>query len=111
MINWLLFVALSVVAYTLISWFGTVTGSSDSVPETIKSVFTPLSFALLVAGNVFYGVALFYGFSVSSFALAIALAIGAITAWVYSLVVLGSVFQVSQLLGLGLIIIGIFLLG
>ena len=111
MINWFIFVALSIVAYTLISIFADVTASdTDGALQALKNVFTPLGLLLVLIANAIYGVAIYYGFTSTKLAIPIALAIGALTAWFYSLIFLGKVFELNDALGLVLVIVGIFLL-
>ena len=109
--NWIIFIFLSIVAYTLISFFATVTaGGATSPLGALKNVFTPLGLFLLIIANAIYGVAIYYGFTSTKLAIPIALAIGALTAWFYSLIFLDKVFELNDALGLVLVIVGIFFL-
>jgi hypothetical protein len=109
--NWLLFFVLTIVSYTLISWFSAYAGATANGPlDAFKNVLSPLGLGLVLVANILYGVAMYYGFNASKLAIPIAFSIGAIVAWAYSMVYLGKVFELNDLLGVILVLIGIFLL-
>lgn len=111
MISWILFATISTLAYIAISLFGQLSGgSSPSALTTALSVFKPLTFITMVAGNVLWGVAVFYGLQNTTYAVTAAIALGAIVSFIYSAVILGAPITSFRILGIAVILVGIYLL-
>lgn len=110
-IQWLIFLATTVVAYTFIATLGRLGGGeAETAWDSVKNLFTPLVFGVMVVGNLFFVVGVYYGFLVTENAIPIAVTLGVLTSFVYSIVTLGTTVTPPHLAGLGLIIIGIYLL-
>ena len=108
---WLYFVVLIVVMYICIAIIGKVTGgSADSVLGSVKLLFTPLVIFLIFLANTLFAIGIYFGFIVSNNALPISIAIGVVTSYMYSVVTLGVSVTTAKLLGVFLVIIGIYLL-
>lgn len=108
---WIYFVGLTVLMYVAINFIGKISGGeSTSALEAAKAIFSPTVFLLVVGANVLFAISIFYGFSVSSSALAISVAIGVLTAFVFSVVTLGVSVTLTKVLGLVLVVAGIYLL-
>ena len=110
-LNWVSFFALSVVAYLLIGLFSQLTASgSTSLWQTALAEFRPLPLLVILAGNAIWAAGLYFGFKNTNLALPIAISIGVITGFVYSLLFLDATFTPLKLLGVALVLGGIFLM-
>jgi hypothetical protein len=111
LLNSALFVTLGICTYTIIALVGQLLGASQtSAWGAFINGFSPIPALIIVATNPLFGLALYYGFSVSRFAIPMILAIGACTSFFYSLLFLGATFTLTKLLGLFVIFAGIALL-
>jgi multidrug transporter EmrE-like cation transporter len=110
-LNTLLFALLGILTYSIVALVGQLLGTNQpSAWEAFKHGFAPLPALIIVATNPLFGVALYYGFSVSRFAIPMILAIGVATSFLYSLAFLGATFTFTKLAGLLAIFAGILLL-
>ena|SRR3989344_2125324 len=109
--NIALFFISGVIAYTLISFFGQITGGgAKTIVEVVRAVLKPLPLLLLVVGNIFFAMTVFAGFKVTQFAIPAAIALGAAVSFFYSVLVLGGTVTALKVLGVVLILVGIFFL-
>ncbi len=111
MIQWFLFLFLTVCMYICISTIGKVSGgSSNTLIGAVKGVFTLPVLGLMLTSNGLFAAALFYGFHVTANALTIAVAVGVVSTFLYSVVFTGVTVSVLNVLGLLFVVTGIFLL-
>ena len=111
--NWGVFILLGVIAYTLISYFGMVTSTApaSSPLSVVKSIFThPAGLIAMIVGNLLFAVAMYFGVTLTPFALSIMYATGAMTGFAYTWMTDRPDINSVQLLGIALIIGGILLL-
>ncbi len=107
----LIFFILSFVTYTLVALFGQLTGGSGGgFWDDVIAVFKPLPLLVLLVSNLFFAAALSFGFKFSTYAIPMAIAIGVIASFVYSTVFLGGVVTWIKVLGVVVILVGIYLL-
>ncbi len=105
------FVALSFATYTLVAVFGQLTGgSTGTFWQDILAVFKPVPLLVLLASNLLFAAALSLGFRFTRDAIPMAIAIGVLASFVYSLLFLGSEATLTRLAGVVLILVGIYLL-
>ena len=110
-LNWLLFFALSFGAYILIALFGQLTaGESTTLWQVALAEFKPLPLAIILFANAVWATGLYFGFKNTNLALPIAISIGVVTGFVYSLLFLDATFTPLKLLGVALVLGGIFLM-
>ena len=111
MMQWFLFLFLTVCMYACISTIGKVSGgSSDTLIGAVKGVFKLPVLALMLGANGFFAAALFYGFQATANALTIAVAVGVVSTFAYSVAFTGVTVSLLNVLGLVAVVIGIFLL-
>lgn len=111
MMQWFLFLCLTVCMYACISTIGKVSGgSSDTLLGAVRGVFRLPVLALMLGANGFFAAALFYGFHVTANALTIAVAVGVVSTFLYSVAFTGVTVSQLNVLGVGFVVIGIFLL-
>jgi drug/metabolite transporter (DMT)-like permease len=103
--------ALSFITYFLLSLFGQMTGgSAHTFLESIRAVLRPLPLALLLISNLFFASALYVGFKFTPYAIPSAIAIGVIASFLYSILFLGATVTWLKIVGVILIVGGIYLL-
>lgn len=106
-----LFALFSVLAYICISVFAQMTGgTSTSLMQAALLALRPIPILILILGNVFFAMAVFSGFGWTRFSVPAAIAVGVVTAFVYSALFLGGTVTVTKVLGILLILLGIYLL-
>jgi len=111
MLSWIYFIVATSIMYLCIVTVGRLTGGEGvSVLDSVKQLFTPMLLFLVLSTNVLFAIGIYYGFIVSSNALTISVAIGVVISFIYSIVTLGVSVSVTKLIGLALLIIGIYLL-
>jgi drug/metabolite transporter (DMT)-like permease len=107
----LLFFVFSFIAYTLISWFGQLTGGSPgNLREDVLEVFKPIPLLILLVSNAFFAAGLSFGFTFSKDAIPMAVAVGVIASFVYSALFLGANITWLKILGVVFVLVGIYLL-
>ena len=103
-----LFVLSAIVAYTGISYFGQLSGEvKGGALAAFFSTVRPLPLLVVTLANMFFGLALYYGFSITRYAIPATISIGVITSFVYSVLFLGASVTVTKLVGVALVILGI----
>ena len=106
-----LFFVLSLITYTLVAWFGQLTGgSTGTFWQDVLSIFKPLPLLIILVSNAFFAAALSMGFKLSPYAVPMAIAIGVIASFIYSTIFLGGVVTWVKVVGVGAILVGIYLL-
>lgn len=107
----LTFFILSFITYTLVSLFGQLTGGSDGTFwEDILEVFKPIPLVILLVSNLFFAAALSIGFKLSPYAPSMAIAVGVIASFVYASLFLGGTVTLFRIVGVVLVLAGIYLL-
>ena len=110
-LHWIFFASLVALAYIGISYVGQMTGGeSPSVGHTILKMFNPVIFAVLIVANTTFSASLYYGFLVTSTAISVAVSIGVIVSFSYSVVIIGAAFSFIKIFGVFLILSGIYLI-
>lgn len=110
-IQWLLFIASVVVAYIGISWFGQMTGASSTSPlSALLTAIRPIPIIIVVVSNAFFGLGLYYGFGITRFALPATIAMGVVTSFIYSVIILGAEVTLVKLAGAAVVILGVVIL-
>ncbi len=111
-LQWVLFFAVTVLAYIGISVFAQLSGgSSASVGQAFLSIFRPIPFAIIIFANMVFAIGVYYGLVLTRYAIPTMLAIGALTSFVYSLLFLGANVTATKIVGIVLVVAGIVLLG
>ena len=111
MVYWIAFILLTAVMYICISLIGRFTGGeATSVFGSVRSLFSLPILGLVLASNVIYAISIYYGFIVTENALPISIALGVLLSFVYSLIFIGTTLTLVKVVGVTLIIVGIFLL-
>lgn len=110
-VQWLLFGVTTVVAYLGISLFGQIAGGGASSPmSAFLGTLKPLPLLIITVANMFFALALYFGFAQTRFAMPIALSVGVLTSFMYSVFVLGASFSLVKAGGILLVVAGIALL-
>lgn len=111
LLQWVFFVVSVVVAYTGISWFGQMTAEFGTTPVTsFLAAIRPVPLFIVTVANMFFGLGLYYGFGLTRFALPATIALGVITSFVFSAVVLGAQVTLMKLVGVLVVILGVVIL-
>lgn len=108
--NWIYFLGLAIAGYVGIAIYNRAVGSADSFLDAIYTAFQPVPFTVMVAANIILGVAVYYGFLATSSAIPVLISAGVIVTFAYSVVAAGVTMTFTKLLGIALIIAGIYLL-
>ena len=110
-VQWILFAVLTIIAYGGISWFAQLSGgSSTSALGAFFSAIKPFPLFVVTVANMFFGLALYYGFSVTRFAIPAAISLGVITSFAFSAIVLGAPVTLTKLVGAGIVIVGVIVM-
>ena len=110
-LNWVLFLFLVSVAYVGITYVGHLTAhESASVTKTLLRLFKPSILLPMILATMAFNASLYYGFLATPFALSVAVSIGVIISFLYSIFMMGAGVSAPNLLGVALIIVGIFLI-
>ena len=111
MFDWLLFALTSVVAYVFITMFGVLGGGAGtSIVSAALDTFKPIPFILLLLGNVVWGVAIYLGLRQTTDAIPIAIVIGVVVSFLYDVMFMQTAVTWMHMLGLVLVLVGIYLL-
>src|SRR3990167_1172569 len=109
--QWLLFVPLTVVACIGIAWFAQLSGGSSTTPtQAFFSAIRPFPLLVVTVANMFFALAAYYGFTATRFAIPVMISIGAVTAFVYSIVFLGAQLTALKVLGIAIAVSGVALM-
>jgi hypothetical protein len=110
-LNWGLFAITGITAYVLLSMFGHLGGGSgSSALGAALAAFKPIPFLLLIVGNVLWGVAVFFGLQNTRYAITATVALGVITSFLYSVIALDNAVNWVRLIGVALVLSGIYFL-
>lgn len=108
--NWIFFLSFVSAAYVGISYVGQMTGGeSTSAGNSAMRLFKPSIFIPMVLANAAFSASLYYGFLATSTALTVAVSVGVIVSFVYSVIVVGATISAAKLLGVGFILVGVYL--
>ena len=111
MIHWILFIVLSFITYICISLVGYLSNTeSKSVMDAVYTLLDIKIILLIIFSNIFFVSALYYGFLEVSFAITIAISIGVISSFIFSIFMYGVQVSLMHLLGVVCILAGIYLL-
>src|SRR6516162_457562 len=89
LLYWVLFVATGILSYVLLSLFGQLTGGSvNSAISAFLAAFKPIPLVVLIIGNALWGMAIFFGLQNTKYAIPAVIALGIITSFFYSVIVL-----------------------
>ncbi len=109
--HWVLFVVTVILAYTGISWFAQLSGgSSQTAVSAFVSALHPMPLVIVTVANMFFGLGLYYGFGLTRYAIPIAISLGVITSFLYSVAILGATVTGTKIIGVLVIIIGVIIL-
>lgn len=109
--NWIVFGVLGVLTYAAFSLVAQLTGgAAHSAVGAAFSFFKPYALVTLVVANLFWAMAVYFGLRESRDALPMLVAIGVIVSFVYSILFLHDQATPARLLGLVLVLGGIYLL-
>ena len=109
--NWFLAIIATIVSYTLFSYFGLRTGAASSFQDALLApVSSAVNFGLILVGSAGFGVATFYALKSSPFAITAVISIGLIVSFVFSSLFADGRITITRLLGLGVIVAGVWLL-
>ena len=110
-LQWILFLGTAIITYIGIALFAQLSGGNSAT--SWQAFFSGIRLIPLIIGtvaNMFFALAIYYGFTITRYAIPITIAIGSITSFAYSIVVFGTKVTVIKILGIILTIAGIVLL-
>jgi len=111
MLNWVLTLVCTVVAYGMISWFSIRAGQQETFMQAFLSpVRSWIDFALVVGGGMIYAVALFYGTLSSDFAAPIVISLGVIVSFCFSVWLADGEITAQRLAGVAVVMFGVWLM-
>ena len=109
--QWMLFVPLTIVAYIGIAWFAQLSGGSSSTSlQAFLSAIRPFPLLVVTVANMFFALGAYYGFASTRFAIPVMISIGAVTAFVYSVVFLGAQLTALKVFGIIVALSGVALM-
>ena len=101
--NWLLAILATIASYTLFSIFGLRTGQA-----AFSLVRDPINFLLIFIGSAGFGIATFYAYKSSPFAITVVISIGVLVSFIFSVLFASGAINIQKSAGLCLIIAGIW---
>jgi multidrug transporter EmrE-like cation transporter len=105
------FVILMVVGYAGISWFAQLSGgASHTAFEAFFSAVRPIPLLVVTIANMFFALGMYYGFTITRFAIPAAISIGALTSFAFSVLFLGAQVSVVKIAGILVVLAGVILL-
>ena len=111
MTHWILFILLSFITYLCISLVGYFSNNaSKNVFDAIATLLDIKIITLIILSNIFFVSALYYGFLETSFAITIAISIGVISSFIFSVFAYGVQVSLMHIVGVVFIIGGIYVL-
>ncbi len=111
MLVWVKFIALATAGYIGIAIFNRLVGGDTiSVFDAMKTALKPLPLTVMIVANVTLAGAVYFGFLATNSAVPVMLSLGVLVTFVYSVLTLGVAVTLAKLLGVALIIAGIYLL-
>lgn len=112
LLHWIGFIVSGLIAYIFIAVFAQITGGSN--PKNSWDAFwmgiQPLPVVIIVFSNMFFALGVYHGFAITRFSIPMMVALGVITTFAYSLVVLGAKITLLKVAGILSVILGIALL-
>ena len=109
--NWLLALIATIICYTVLSYFALRAGGAISFRHALLlPISNPIDFALVISGNAGFGVATYYALKSSTYAITIVISIGLIVSFVFSTFFTDGRVTTLRIFGLGIIILGAWLL-
>ena len=109
--NWFLTILFTIGAYALISWFSIRAGEHNTLWQAFFSpVRNWLDFVLVISGSMTYAIAIFFGVRSSAFAPSIVITLGVIVSFMFSVWLADGVIIPRRLLGIGIVLIGVWLM-
>jgi hypothetical protein len=109
--QWFAFFITTTIAYCGIAVFAQMTGGgSTGALQAFLAIFRPIPFFVILIANMLFSVGVYYGFTVTRYTIPIATAVGVVTTYLYSIIVLGASVSALKIIGIAAIIIGIVLL-
>lgn len=111
MVTWTLFFVYMVFSYIGFSIFAQMGGGTGTtVLTTITSALRPLSFVILVVSNIIWSITIFYGLKNTPYAVPMLYAGGVIISFIYATLFMGGEVTLLRICGVGVIVVGIYLL-
>ena len=112
LLNWILFVALGSLAYVGLSLMGQLSGgaATSSLSAALNLFKNPYALLALIVGNALWAVALYWGLRETKLALPMLIATGDVVGFVYAALVFGAEVTTVRVVGLVIIMVGIYLL-
>lgn len=111
MLNWILFLILAIITYILFSVYGQISSAAGvSASDAVLKMFKLIPFIVMIAANIFWTAALYYGFLGTRFALSVLFASGVVLSFFYSAIFLGAVITFTKAAGIAFVLLGIYLL-
>ena len=108
--NWILAIIATIVSYTLFSYYGLRTGDAGSFKDAlIAPVSNLVNFGLILLGSSGFGVATYYALKSSPYAITAVISIGLIVSFVFSSLFADGKITMMKLIGLSVIILGVWL--
>jgi multidrug transporter EmrE-like cation transporter len=108
---WIYFVLISAVGYIGIAVFNRMVGAeAESLYDAVGRAVQPTALVIMIVANIFLGAGVYYGFMATSSAIPIMLSLGVVTTFVFSVMILGVSLTLTKVLGLMLVVAGIYLL-
>jgi drug/metabolite transporter (DMT)-like permease len=108
--NWILAIVSTIVSYTLFSYYGLRTGEVASFKYAlIAPVSNLLNFVLAITGSASFGIATYYALKSSPYAITLVICLGILVSFVFSSLFLEGRITTLRILGLGIIILGAWL--
>lgn len=109
--NWIFAILATITSYTLFSVFGLRTGQAETFYQAAFSlVRDPMNFLLIFLGSAGFGVATFYAYKSSPFAITVVISIGLLVSFIFSVLFASGAINIQKSAGLCLIIAGIWLI-
>jgi drug/metabolite transporter (DMT)-like permease len=109
--NWLRFGVLGAVAYVGIALMGYLgAGPADTVWQVIRNAYQPRVVALMLAANGLWIVAVYYGRRETDAATSMLVALGVVVIFVFYALLLGTKLTALKVLGVVLVLAGIYCL-
>ena len=107
--NWFITILATIASYTLFSVFGLRTGQAESFYQAAFSlVRDPINFMLIFIGSAGFGVATFYAYKSSPFAITVVISIGLLVSFVFSAIFADGEINLQKIAALSLIVLGIW---
>ena len=108
--NWILAIVSTTVSYTLFSYYGLRTGEVASFKYAlIAPVSNLLNFVLAITGSASFGVATYYALKSSPYGITLVISLGIIVSFAFSSLFVDGKITTLRVIGLGIIVLGAWL--